>query len=39
MLFSLIHDPYKKTNNTKVYRFKKKKLIVKDNCLAALLAY
>lgn len=38
MLFSLIHDPHKKTNNTKVYRLKKK-LIVKDNCLAALPAY
>lgn len=24
MLFSLIHDPYKKTNNTKAYRLKKK---------------
>ena len=24
MLFSLIHNPYKKTNNTKVYRLKKK---------------
>ena len=37
-LFSQIHAPYNKSNNTKYIDFLKK-LTVKGNCLAALLAY